>query len=310
MTTVLVVDDSTVDRAFVGDLLKGKCQWAVENAANGVEALDRMKDLKPDVVVTDLQMPQMDGLELVTAIRRQHPGVPVILMTAFGSETLAVEALEKGAASYVPKSQLADKLLNTVEKALALARLDRNYEQLVGCVTSAEFTLCLKNDAALIDPLVELVEQMIVGMKFCDDTERLQIGMALKEALTNALFHGSLELSVEQMREALDRLRRGEVVSVVKDPRCESPYRDRRIFVRARLSPEEVRFVVRDEGPGFDVAAVPASKDPEALEPGRGRGLTIMRNLMDEVTFNETGNEVTMVKRRKAAGNGEDRPGP
>ena len=58
----------------------------------------------------------------------RHPGVPVVLMTAFGSEALAVEALDQGAASYVPKSQLPDKLLNTVEKVVALARADRNYE--------------------------------------------------------------------------------------------------------------------------------------------------------------------------------------
>jgi len=299
MTTVLVVDDSAVDRTLVRELLGSKARWTIDEAANGVEALSRMKHAVPDVVVTDMQMPEMDGLQLVTAMREQHPGVPVILVTAHGSEALAVEALDKGAASYVPKSQLADKLLGTVEKVLALVRADRGYEDLVNCLTKTEFTLSLKNDAALIDPLVELVEQMVVGMQFCDFTQRLQIGMALKEALMNALYHGSLELSVDQMREVLRKLRRGEEVSLVKDPRSEPPYRDRRIHVEGRLSPNEVRFVVRDEGPGFDVSSLPNSKDPTALEPGRGRGLTIMRNLMDEVTFNDVGNEVTMVKRRE-----------
>ncbi len=310
MTTILVVDDSAVDRALIGDLLGKRSQWTIENAANGREALARMKRAAPDVVVTDLQMPEMDGLELVGAVREQHPGVPVILITAYGSETLAVEALDQGAASYVPKSQLPDKLLNTVEKVLALARADRNYEQLIQCMTGAAFSFSLKNDAALMDPLVELVQQMLVGMQFCDSTERFQIGMALKEALTNALFHGSLGLNVEQMQDVLDKLRRGEKVEVVKDPRSEPPYRDRRIFVNIRLSPCEVRFVVRDEGPGFDVTAVPDSRDPAALEPGRGRGLAIMRNFMDEVRFNAAGNEVTMVKRRENANNGEGQPGP
>ncbi|MHC4401958.1 MAG: ATP-binding protein [Planctomycetota bacterium] len=302
MTTVLVVDDSVVDRALVGGLLGNRPQWTIEQAGDGDEALARMKSVVPDVVVTDLQMPNMDGLQLVTAIRRQHPGVPVILMTAFGSEALAVEALEKGAASYVPKSQVSNKLLNTVEKVLALARADRNYEELVSCVTDTQFTLSLKNDAALIDPLVELVQQVVVGMGFCDFTERLQIGMAVKEALVNALFHGSLELSVAQMQENMEKLRQGGDVDLVKDPRSDPGFRDRTIFFQGRLSPEEVRFIVRDEGPGFDVTKVPESNDPEALEPGRGRGLAIMQNLMDEVTFNDRGNEVTMVKRRTDTG--------
>ncbi|MFH1919321.1 MAG: response regulator [Planctomycetota bacterium] len=298
MTRVLVVDDSATDRALVTGLLRGKSQWTVETAADGGEALAQIERTRPDVVVTDLQMPRMNGLELVRTIRERHPGVPVILMTAFGSEALAVEALDKGAASYVPKSQLPDKLLNTVEKVVALARADRNYEQLIHCISNTEFTLSLKNDAALIDPLVELVQQMVMGMEFCDFTERFQIGAALKEALLNALYHGSLGLRMEEMQEALDKLRRGEAVSLVRDPRSEPLYRDRRILVHARLSPEEVRFVVRDEGPGFDVATVPKAKDPAALEAGQGRGLTIMQSFMDEVTFNDAGNEVTMIKRR------------
>lgn len=300
MTTVLVVDDSPVDRAFVVDLLSSQSGWKVESAPSGVAALDQMETTPPDVVVTDMQMPKMDGLRLVTTIRELHPGVPVVLMTAFGSETLAIEALEQGAASYVPKAQLADKLANTIEKVLTLARADVNYEQLVRRATDAEFALVLKRDAALIDPLVDLVQQIAVGMKFCDFTERIRIGMALKEALNNALFHGSLEISAEKMQDVLDKLRQGEQVGLVQDPRSEPLYRDREITVRVRLSPDEVRFVVQDEGPGFDVAELPTSNDPTALEPGRGRGLTIMRNFMDEVTFNDTGNQVTMVKRRKA----------
>ena len=300
MTTVLVVDDSAVDRTLVSGLLGSRSQWTIESTESGEEALAQMEREAPDVVVTDMQMPEMDGLQLVTAIRRQYPGVPVILMTAFGSEALAVEALEKGAASYVPKQQLAEKLVNTVEKVVALSRAERNYEQLVGCVTAADFTLALANDAALIDPLVDVVQRMVVGMGFCDFTGRLQIGMALKEALINALLHGSLEVSVGQMQEALDKLRQGQQVRLVQDPRLDPAYRARRIHVAVSLSPEEVRFVVRDEGPGFDVTTVPLSKDPSALEPGRGRGLAIMRNLMDEVTFNDAGNEVTLVKRRKS----------
>lgn len=298
MTTVLVVDDSGVDRTLIGELLGKGARWTVEEAANGVEALERMKEAVPDLVVTDLQMPEMDGLDLVTAIREQHPGVPVILVTAHGSETLAVEALEKGAASYVPKPQLNDKLLGTVERVLALAHADRSYEELIHCLTRTEFTFSLKINAALVDPLVDLVQQMVGGVWLCDSTERLQIGMALKEALLNALFHGSLEVNPNQMQQVLERLRRKEPASLIKDPRSEPSFRERRIFVDVRLCSDEVRLVVRDQGPGFDVSAVPGSHDPQALQPGRGRGLAIMRNLMDEVTFNETGNEVTMVKRR------------
>ena len=85
------------------------------------EALESMQRGMPDVVICDLQMPEMNGLELVEAVTREFPAIPVILMTARGSEEIAAEALRKGAASYVPKSRLADNLYDTVNRILAAA---------------------------------------------------------------------------------------------------------------------------------------------------------------------------------------------
>lgn len=302
MPKVLVVDDSKVDRRLVCEFLRNQSEWVVEDAANGVEALARMKDSVPDLILTDLNMPIMDGLELVTAMREHHPGVPVILITAYGSETLASEALKRGASSYVPKSQLADRLLGTMEEVLALARADRTYERLIGCLVRTEFTFLLESDTALIDPLVDLIQQMVAGMEVADFTGRLRIGVALKEALLNALFHGSLEISADEMRQVQDRLLNEQEASLVEQRRSQPPYRDRKIFVDVRITEEEARFVIRDEGPGFDATEVPDPSAPGALEAEQGRGLSLMRTFMDEVVFNGAGNEVTMVKRR----NGEE----
>ena len=104
MTIVLVVDDSAVDRRLAGGLLEKESGLTVIYASDGTEALVKLDTENPDLVVTDLQMPKMNGLELVGAIRHQYPLVPVILMTAHGSEEIAIAALEQGAASYVPKS--------------------------------------------------------------------------------------------------------------------------------------------------------------------------------------------------------------
>jgi CheY-like chemotaxis protein len=296
MASILVVDDSPVDRRLIEGLLSVQPHWTVHSSGNGAEALTRMQDAVPDVVVTDLLMPEMDGLQLVEAIHAQHPEVPVVLITAYGSEALAVRALTQGAASYVPKSQLADKLADVVAEVLALAGAERHTEDLFACLSGATFQL--KNDPALIDPLVELVQQMGVGVGFGNFTERLQVAAALREALVNALYRGNLEISFEQMQAAREDLVLGKDFSLVAQRRKEPPYRDRRIFVQVNVSPDEVRFVVRDEGLGFDVAAVPEPGDPRALEPERGRGLSLMRNFMDEVIYNDVGNEVILVRRK------------
>ncbi len=299
MPNILVVDDAAVDRRLVGELLQKRIECNVQYAANGVEALAQMEDAAPDLVVTDLQMPVMDGLQLVTKVRRHHPGVPVILITAHGSETLAVEALEQGAACYVPKAKVAEKLSSTVDEVLRLAHAASSHEQLLGCLDRTEFSFSLSNDPALIDPLVKLVEQMVTGMELCDFAGRLQIGVALKEALLNALFHGNLELSRKEMEAVEHRLIQESDVSLAEERGAERPYCDRKVFVEAKLSSDQMQFRIRDEGPGFDPSTVPDPSDPAALGPDRGRGLSLIRAFMDEVKYNEKGNEVTMIKRRK-----------
>jgi len=298
MPTILVVDDSAVDRRLVGGLLEKKTVCTLVYAASGLEALARIKDAVPDLIVTDLTMPAMDGLELVTEVRKHYPNVPVILMTAHGSEVLAIEALEKGAASYVPKSQLADRLADTTEEVLTLARSSRSSERLLGCLTGSEFNFSLRNEPALVDPLVEWIEKIVAGMGLCDFTGRLQIGVAVKEALLNALFHGNLEISLEQMQAVSDDLIQEKDLSLAEQRASQQPYCDRRIAVNVNISADQARFVIRDEGPGFDLSAVPEPGDSNALDEDRGRGLSLMRAFMDELTYNDTGNEVTMLKRR------------
>ena len=294
MPIVLVVDDSEVDRRLVGGLLARDIDWLVEFASNGREALELMQTTEPDVIVTDLMMPDMDGMELVTQVAVQHPNVPVILVTGQGSEDIAVEALSRGAASYVPKDQLADKLLETVEQVMALEKADRHYNRLIGCLTRAEYQFELDNDPALVPPLVDLLQQMLMGMQCCGTTTRMHAGVALEEALLNAMLHGNLELSPEQVQETRAHLRQGADLAAAAERRLQEPYCHRKVFVQAKITPSQAEFKIRDEGGGFDVSQLPARGDPQTLQHASGRGLVLMQNFMDDVVFNEQGNEVVM----------------
>jgi len=301
MTSVLVVDDSAVDRALVAELLGKESHWKIDQAENGTAALARMKESLPDVVVTDLQMPGMNGLEFVAAARDLRFGVPIILMTAHGSELLALEALKRGAASYVPKSQLVDTLLASVKQVLSLARADRSHKRLLECVTATEFDFSLENDLSLVDALVDLIQRIIGGVGLCDPAGRLRVGMALEQALHNAVYWGNLEITLDDIEEAREQLILGKYVDLVEQRRTQPPFCDRRICVHARIGSEAAAFVIRDEGWGFNVAAVPGANRPGDLDKEGGRGLVLMRAFMDEVAYNDAGNEVTMIKRRDGA---------
>lgn len=297
MPVVLIVDDSEVDRRLVGGLLPKDLEWLVEFADNGVEALEKMRLSLPDVVITDMLMPQMDGMELVSNIRVDYPHVPVILITGHGNEGLAVEALEKGATSYVPKQALAEKLQETVEQVLAVAKADRSYSRLISCLKNTQYTFVLDNDPALVPPLVDLLQQILAGMRCCDATERMHAGIALEEALLNAVLAGNLEMTGDQVREARNQLRQGYVSDLVRTRGMQPPFASRVAHVHANIGLDKAEFVIRDEGPGFDIRTVPNPRSPETIDQRAGRGLVLMTNFMDEIRFNATGNEVTMIMR-------------
>jgi CheY-like chemotaxis protein len=304
MATILVVDDSAVDRRFVGGLLKRQVEYAVEFAEDGSDALAKIRAQTPDLIVTDLQMPNRNGLELVSAVRMHHPGVPVILMTGHGSEGLAVEALHRGAAGYVPKPQLAERLLDAVGEALSLARADHTYERLISCLNRCEFDFVLDNDPALIDPLVDLVQQMVAGMRLTDATGRFRVGAAIKEALLNAMIRGNLELGFTQLPDVRegnggDAEAGTDVQRLVPQRRSQKPYCDRRVHVFIKIDQDEAHLVVRDEGPGFDPSSLPPAGQPGSLDAQVGRGLVLMRAFLDEVRYSDRGNEVTLIKRRE-----------
>jgi CheY-like chemotaxis protein len=89
MINILVVDDSAVDRFVIQGLLSVHQQFEIDTAGDGAVALEKIRNRVPDLVLTDMQMPNMDGLQLVEAIRSRYPAVPVILVTGEGSEDLA-----------------------------------------------------------------------------------------------------------------------------------------------------------------------------------------------------------------------------
>lgn len=293
VATILIVDDSPVDRRLAAALVARRGGLRAASAGDGREALDFLAREAPAAVVTDLQMPGMDGLELVEQVRRLHPGVPVVLMTAHGSEDIALRALRAGAANYVSKRSLARDLIETLDAVLAVAALDLRRQKLLRCLESSRSSFLLENDPGLFAPLIAMLQEDLDGMGFCDGNRRTRVGVALQEALANALYHGNLELSSD-LRQDDERLFYAEAEA----RRHEEPYCWRRIHVVAELGGDAVTYTIRDEGPGFDASKLDEPFDPESLMRVGGRGMLLIRTFMDEVRHNAEGNEITIVKRR------------
>jgi DNA-binding NtrC family response regulator len=126
---VLVVDDDADMREMVHDLLKDRGH-RVSTAGSGPEALKRLGEADYEVVLTDLRMKGMEGIALLSEIKRNFSDVNVILMTAFGSVETAVEAMKHGASDYLPKPVKKDELIRVVERVILEAALRREVSRL------------------------------------------------------------------------------------------------------------------------------------------------------------------------------------
>ncbi len=112
--SILVVDDELLIRDLLYDFFSSQ-GWSIAVAENGVKALEVMKNRQVDVVLTDIKMPEMDGLELTSELKRSHPDTPVVLMTGFPSVDTAVSALRSRVVDYVIKPFNINQLFKLVE---------------------------------------------------------------------------------------------------------------------------------------------------------------------------------------------------
>jgi two-component system, NtrC family, response regulator HydG len=122
---VLIVDDEATARSALGEIL-GDEGYKVRTASDGFRALATAEEFAPDVVITDMKMPGMDGLELLARLRNLDPEIAVVLVTAFGAVGPAVQAMRSGATDYLTKPLNSDELLVVLERAFESADLRRD----------------------------------------------------------------------------------------------------------------------------------------------------------------------------------------
>jgi len=294
MGSILIAEDSATHAAQIQALLE-RDGHTVVLTADGQQALEALSNSVPDMVITDLNMPNLNGLELVQHIREHYSETPVVMMTGEGSEDTAVQALRMGATSYLPKRELAQSLNSTVSEILQLIEARRGKDEVMDALVAEESTFVIGNDHRFASQVIAHLEEQLRSMKYSDPTGMLRITMAVREAVANAIDHGNLELDSDMRDED------GPGYSDLGLQRSQlEPWKHRQVTITSRVTPDYVRYTVTDQGPGFDPSSLPDPLDPDNLLRAHGRGLMLIRSFMDEVCHNETGNMITMIKHREA----------
>ncbi|MEG0286093.1 MULTISPECIES: response regulator [Vagococcus] len=114
--TVLVVDDAVFMRMKLKDLLEKNGYEVIGEAQNGVEAIEKYKAIKPDVILMDIIMPEMDGIEAIKRIKKMDSEAKIIVCSAMGQQSIVMEAIHEGAIDFIVKPFNANRVIQALEK--------------------------------------------------------------------------------------------------------------------------------------------------------------------------------------------------
>lgn len=116
---ILVVDDAAFMRMMIKDILSKNGFEVVGEASDGAEAVEKYKELQPDLVTMDITMPEMDGITSLKKIQEIDPNAKVIMCSAMGQQTMVIDAIQAGAKDFIVKPFQADRVLEAIKKTLS-----------------------------------------------------------------------------------------------------------------------------------------------------------------------------------------------
>ncbi|MCL7748152.1 response regulator [Halalkalibacter alkaliphilus] len=118
MASILIVDDAAFMRMMIKDILSKNGFEIAGEAANGAEAVEKFKELSPDLVTMDITMPEMDGIQALKNIKQIDSGAKVIMCSAMGQQSMVIDAIQSGAKDFIVKPFQADRVLEAIKKVL------------------------------------------------------------------------------------------------------------------------------------------------------------------------------------------------
>ncbi|MBQ8591455.1 MAG: response regulator [Lachnospiraceae bacterium] len=115
---ILICDDAAFMRMMIKDILTKNGYNVAGEAENGAKAVEKYNELKPDLVLMDITMPEMDGIQALKAIKASDPGALVIMCSAMGQQAMVIESIQGGAKDFIVKPFQAERVLEAVKKVV------------------------------------------------------------------------------------------------------------------------------------------------------------------------------------------------
>ncbi|MCL1833582.1 MAG: response regulator [Leptospirales bacterium] len=303
LPTILVVDDEEVIRTTIQKKLS-RDGYNVIPFEKSEDLLYHIKNsaLKADMVITDIKLHKMDGIELLRRINNLDEPIPVLIISGHGDVEDAIKALRYGARDYIRKPFDINDITSSVKTILKKKFEKKLSENFAKFKLSEKSVLEIPNNTDLINTVSFNFTKDLTPAGLFDHTTSKKIYISLQEAIANAMFHGNFEIN-SSLRESGGMK---EFNNEINKRKVLSPYKDRTIKITYELTQDYVVYEITDQGPGFNFQHLPDLNDPENFFKTSGRGLLIILLHMDEVTWHDRGNIIRM-KKYKADNNSKNK---
>ena len=266
---VLVVEDSKTMQIFLRNLLEPE-DYEVIVANDGESGMELFRQAVAenrsfDIVMTDVVMPRMSGLDLLKKVRALNRDTIVVVLTSDANVDTAIEALNLGANNFLHKPPNSEEILSVMWRATKQREIFLENAEL-NPFTERTIHIEIPSQLKFIKGIAHNIIADAKLMGYDEAELHDKIPVTVDEAVTNAIKHGN------KFQE------------------------DKKVYIDIHIDVERIKIVVADEGPGFNVKAVPDPTDPANFLKPSGRGILFMSIGMDEVRFNEKGNILTLIK--------------
>lgn len=235
----------------------------------------------------NLQLISSDPVEFVRKLRRDYPDMTLMVLLDDKRKDLMIDLLQAGTFACITLPLQAGVLTYNLGKIIA--NNSETYNPF--SIKYEERKLIIPNDFSLV---MQVSKNLVDSTLPKNEKNRYHIILGLSEIINNAIEHGNLGITFEEKSDALKASR---FYPLALERALKEPYKDRVVTIESRVYPNKnrIEYFVSDEGAGFDWRILPDPKEKENLLNRNGRGIMMARYAFDELTYNEIGNQVTMV---------------
>ena len=269
MSSILVIDDE-IEICELLQVVLEMSGHQVRTAPSAANALKCLEEREFDFVIVDMIMPEISGLEMIRIINEKYPRTLTILTTGLQTQDVVKQALEQGAYNFANKPFSIQEISNIIEMGSRVRTYPSNTQAIQSYLVQ-QLYFVLPSQRSLMEEVAGTIANVTKMFNFPAKLVAMNIPLTVDELFLNAVIHGNKEDKTKT------------------------------VCINVVLDAKQISITISDQGKGFDWERVLARNTPADLENEGGRGIFLVKHYVDQISYNKTGNTVTVVITRQRA---------